>query len=228
MLNRTPTLEHYIDSTLLLPTATEREIQTLCEDAASFQFYAVCIPPRFVPFVRSWRELHQKGISFHICTVIGFPLGYQSSSVKLFEAQQAIDHGAEELDMVIQLGLLKEQQWAAAEADIRDIVKAGPRCVKVIVEPHLLTLDELKTACALIFNAGAQFVKTHTGFLGGEATLEAVTQLRKLAPPELKVKASGGIRSLEQAQALLRVGADRLGTSSARKLMENSALTGGY
>ncbi len=208
-----------IDHTLLRPEATPAQIETLCAEAARYGFASVCVNPGFVALCR-WR-LADTPVA--VGTVIGFPLGATTTHVKLYEATEAISNGAGELDMVLNLGRLKADEFRAVADDIYAVVAAGHSAgvlVKVIIETALLTAEEKIAACLLASRVGADFVKTSTGFAGGGATVADVALMRRVVGPSVGVKASGGIRSLAEAQALLAAGADRLGTSVGVSLIQ--------
>lgn len=199
-----------IDHTLLKPFSTWEEIQALCSEAIKYKTASVCIPPSYV---RAAREAYP---GLNICTVIGFPLGYNAAAVKAFEAEQALRDGANEIDMVINIGALKEKRYGYVQSEIEEIKKAcGERILKVIVEACYLTDEEKISACEIATAAGADFVKTSTGFGPGGATLEDVALFRRHIGPDVKIKASGGIRALEDLQAFLIAGCERIGASSA-------------
>lgn len=205
------TIAKTVDHTLLKPTATLEQVRELCAEARANHFASVCVNPRWVPTVA--KEL--AGSDVLVCTVIGFPLGANQSELKAEEARLAVKQGAQEVDMVIDLGSLKSGDLRAVEDDIRAVVKAaGKATVKVIIETCFLSDDEKRTACELAKKAGAHFVKTSTGFGTGGATAEDIKLMRKAVGDALKVKASGGIRSYHDAIAMLDAGADRIGTSS--------------
>ncbi|MDR1569653.1 MAG: deoxyribose-phosphate aldolase [Oscillospiraceae bacterium] len=200
-----------IDHTLLAPTATPSQIIALCQEALSFGFASVCVPPRYVELCAK-----QLGGNIPVCTVIGFPLGYNATSVKLAEAARALTDGAEELDMVIHVGALLMGDVDSVREEIALMKKlAGSRIVKVIVETCLLDDEAKMAACRAVTDAGADFIKTSTGFSTGGATAADVALLRKYVGSGVRVKASGGIRTAEQAAVMVRAGADRLGMSSA-------------
>jgi deoxyribose-phosphate aldolase len=208
-----------IDHTLLKPEATREQIAKLCAEARQYQFGAVCVNPVHIAFCAD----QLKGSKVKIATVIGFPLGATSTKSKVCESQQALQDGAQELDMVIQVGLLKSGLLDDVRADIRAVVEtghAGGAIVKVIIETILLTDDEKRTACVLAKEASADFVKTSTGFAGGGATPADVALMRAVVGPEMGVKASGGVRSYEDALAMISAGATRLGTSAGVKIMQ--------
>ena len=201
-----------IDHTLLKPIATAEQIRELCAEARANKFASVCVNPVWVPLVA--KELSGSGVA--VCTVIGFPLGANATETKVEEAKLAIKHGAQEVDMVINVGALKSGDLRALEDEIRAVVKASaPKAiVKVIIETCFLSDEEKRAACELAVKAGAHFVKTSTGFGTGGATAEDVRLMRKTVGGACKVKASGGIRSYHDAILMLEAGADRLGTSS--------------
>ncbi|MDQ0339619.1 deoxyribose-phosphate aldolase [Caldalkalibacillus uzonensis] len=205
-------LAAYIDHTLLKPEATQEQIDKLCEEARQYQFASVCVNPTWVK--RCAEQL--KGTNVKVCTVIGFPLGANTSVIKAAETAQAIADGAQEVDMVLNIGALKSGQHNVVEQDIKAVVEAaqGKALVKVIIETALLTDEEKIIACQLSQRAGADFVKTSTGFAGGGATVEDVQLMKKTVGETLEVKASGGIRDYEKAVAMIEAGATRLGASA--------------
>ena len=207
-------LARMIDHTLLKPDATIQEIENLCAEAIHYGFASVCINPAYVKLCADLvRDSHVK-----VCTVIGFPLGATSSAAKAFETERAIKHGASEVDMVINIGMLKSGEYDYVEHDILAVVDTAHRLkvlVKVIIETGLLNDDEKIKACALAKHAGADFVKSSTGFVKGGATIEDIALMRKVVGPELGVKASGGVRSRKQALDLLASGATRIGASAS-------------
>lgn len=201
----------YIDHTLLKPDATPEQIRRLCTEADENGFASVCVNPAYVPLAA---EL-LKDSAVNVCTVIGFPLGMNATAIKAAEALKAVQDGADELDMVIQVGQLKSGNLAYVEDDIRAVVEAGGgKLVKVIIETALLTDEEKVTACQLAQRAGADFVKTCTGFSGGAASVHDIALMRKTVGPDMGVKASGGVRDYASAVALIEAGATRIGTSS--------------
>jgi deoxyribose-phosphate aldolase len=200
-----------IDHTLLKAVGTAAQVQELCAEAKANGFASVCVNPVWVPLCA--REL--AGSDVLVCTVIGFPLGANGSGIKAAEAALAVSQGAREVDMVLQLGAAKAGDWRAVEADIRAVVEAaGSSLVKVIIETCYLTNDEKIKACEAAERAGARFVKTSTGFGTGGATVEDIRLMRKTVGDRLQVKASGGVRTCQEALALLEAGADRIGASS--------------
>ncbi|MGE7781343.1 deoxyribose-phosphate aldolase [Peribacillus sp. NPDC097264] len=215
-----------IDHTLLKADATEKEIVRLAEEAKEYGFASVCVNPQWVSLAA--KEL--EGSDVKVCTVIGFPLGASTTAVKVFETQDAISNGAEEVDMVINIGLLKAGNDDAVEADMKAVANAahGKALLKVIIETCLLTEEEKVRACQLVVNAGADYVKTSTGFSTGGATVEDVMLMRKVVGPNLGVKASGGIRDKNDLEKMAKAGATRIGASSGVKIMQGEAVNGGY
>ncbi len=215
-----------VDHTLLRPTATWEEIRTLCDQGMALHTASVCIPPVFVAKAREYLADR-----LPVCTVIGFPNGSTTTAAKVFEAQDAVRNGASELDMVIQLGWLKEGRDEDVLHEIRRVRETCPGSIlKVIVETCLLTDSEKIRMCGIVGEAGADYIKTSTGFSTGGATPQDVRLLAEHAPAGLKVKAAGGIRSPQDAEELLRLGASRLGTSAAARWIETENLQnqGGY
>lgn len=206
-------LAKYIDHTLLKPEATWVDIAKLCAEANEYQFASVCVNP---PFVKQCAEA-LRGTGVAVCTVVGFPLGAHTTATKVFETREAIANGATEIDMVINLGALKAGQDDAVREDIRAVVETAHlqrAIVKVIIECALLTDDEKVRACKLAKAAGADFVKTSTGFSAGGATLHDVELMRQTVGDAIGVKAAGGIKTLAQAQAMIAAGATRIGASA--------------
>jgi deoxyribose-phosphate aldolase len=215
-----------IDHTLLKPETTVDDIRTLCREAAENCFASVCVNPTYVPLCS---EL-LRDTSVKVCTVVGFPLGAHLSEVKAYETRRAVQDGAREIDMVIDIGALKSRDHAKVERDIRAVVDAcGPHVVsKVILEMTLLTTEEKIAGCSLAKAAGADFVKTSTGFAGGGATLEDVKLMREVVGSDMGIKAAGGIRTVEDAQRMIAAGATRLGTSASIKIVRGEKVEGGY
>ena len=208
-----------IDHTLLKADATPEALRKLCEEAKSYHFASVCVNSANIALVA--HEL--KGSGVKPIAVVGFPLGAMLTTAKVAETQQAIALGAEEIDMVINIGALKAQDYQTVYEDIAKVVEAAGVCpVKVIIETALLTLEEKISACVLAQAAGAAFVKTSTGFSSGGATLEDVKLMQKIVGKSMKIKASGAIRTREQALALVAAGADRIGASASIELVKNS------
>lgn len=211
-----PDLAGSIDHTLLKPDATEEAVGKLCREALEHCFASVCVNPCHVEYCA--RLL--RGSSVEVCTVVGFPLGATTSAVKAYETAEAVRRGATEIDMVINIGYLKGGQYSRVLEDIRSVVQAAEgKCVKVIIEAALLTDEEKVAACALAREAGADFVKTSTGFASGGATAEDVALMRRVVGAGMGVKAAGGIRDAETAEAMLRAGANRIGASASVKII---------
>lgn len=219
-------LERFIDHTLLKPETTVEDIKKICEEAKEYNFFSVCINPSYVKLSKELLD----GSDTKVCTVIGFPLGATTSEVKSFETKDAINNGADEVDMVINIGALKSGDYDLVKEDIQAVVDAadGQALVKVIIESALLTSDEIMTASKLSKEAGADFVKTSTGFNGGGATEEAVALMRMTVGEDLGVKASGGIRSREDALKMIEKGATRLGASSGVKIIQGEKSNSEY
>ena len=214
-------MARYIDHTILRPDATTADIRKLCEEAAHYGFAAVCVNPIFVG--AAVKLLTGTGVK--VCTVAGFPLGAGTTGIKAREAAAAADEGAFEIDMVIGIGMLKERQYEAVDSDISEVVRAvrgvNPQgIVKVIIETCLLENDEKVKACRIAEAAGANFVKTSTGFASGGALPEDVALMRRSVSPSVGVKAAGGIRSAVQAMDMIKAGAARIGTSSGVLIMK--------
>ncbi|MBQ9748535.1 MAG: deoxyribose-phosphate aldolase [Clostridia bacterium] len=205
-----------VDHTLLSVTATREEIVTLCQEAVEYGCAAVCVPPSYVALAKACT---QGEVS--VCTVVGFPNGYSSTAVKVFETEDAIRNGADEIDMVINIGWLKDRLFSDLLAEIKTVRAACKgKILKVIVETGLLTDDEKSRMCAIVSAAGADYIKTGTGFSAGGAKPEDVALFDRHKGPTLKIKAAGGIRTLEDAEEFLRLGASRLGTSRIVKLVK--------
>lgn len=206
-----------IDHTFLKAEATKEQIEKICVEAKQFGFASVCVNPTWVKYCS---ELLQN-TEVLVCTVIGFPLGANTSALKAFEAKDAIANGAQEVDMVINIGALKDKNDELVQADIAKVVEVakGSAIVKVIIETSLLTDEEKVRACELAVAAGADFVKTSTGFSTNGATAEDIALMRKTVGPDLGVKASGGVRSLEDMQKMIEAGASRIGASSGVAIM---------
>jgi len=212
-------LNKLIDHTLLKSTATTNDIVTLCEEAKTHQFRSVCIEPLHV--VTAKQTLRGSGVL--VCTVIGFPLGTNTTSTKVAETRQALLDGADEVDMVIHVGDALEGHFERIEEDIRAVVQAAKGLtVKVILETCYLTNDQIVKACLAAANANAHFVKTSTGFGSAGATVEHVKLMKQSIPSSMEVKASGGIRSYEDAKAMVDAGATRLGTSSGIAIVQGT------
>jgi deoxyribose-phosphate aldolase len=214
-----------IDHTLLKQNATKQQIITLCEEARTYDFASVCVNPTWV---KTCAELLQ-GSDVKVCTVIGFPLGASTTAVKVFETKDAIDNGATEIDMVINIGALKDKHMSLVSEDIRAVKKAaGRHIVKVIIETCLLNEDEKILACKAVVDAGADFVKTSTGFSTAGATVEDVRLMKSIVGSQALVKAAGGVRTYEDLVAMLEAGADRIGTSAGVQLLNKQTNTQTY
>lgn len=209
----------HIDHTLLRATSTWAEIQKLCDEAIQYGTASVCIPPSFVG------RVHQTyGDKINICTVIGFPLGYNTTAVKVFEAKEALREGAGEIDMVINLGDLKDGHDDAVLAEIQALKEAvGSHILKVIIETCYLTEDEKKRMCDIVTRAGADYIKTSTGFGTGGATMADVELFKRHIGPKVKIKAAGGVKTRAELEAYLEAGCDRIGTSSGIRLLNEEA-----
>ena len=212
------TLASYIDHTILKPTTTHIEISRICKETREYGFAAVCVPPPFVGMAR------QSGV--RVATVIGFPFGYSVTSAKLAEVAQALSDGADELDVVVNLIHLKAGDWAALEAEMREIVlliHGAGRLVKVIIESGVLTDEEIIRCCSVYGGIGVDFLKTSTGYAEKGATVEAVRLMRQHLPAGIRIKASGGIRTYAFARELVEAGADRLGCSASVEIVKGEA-----
>ena len=216
-MDRKEIIKH-VDHTLLAQTATWEEIRQICDDAISYGTASVCIPPSYVKQVK---EYVQDRIA--VCTVIGFPNGYMTTKTKAFETKDALENGADEIDMVINLGWVKDKKYDCIEDEIRILKKeCGEKILKVIIETCLLTEEEKIRMCEIVTRAGADYIKTSTGFSKAGATFEDIELFSKHVGTNVKVKAAGGISSFEDAEKFLELGADRLGTSRVVKLVKIS------
>lgn len=212
----------HVDHTLLLQGAKWDEIRQICDDAIKYQTASVCIPP---DYVKQASEYMQGKIA--VCTVIGFPNGYMTTKTKEFETKDAIANGASEIDMVINIGWLKDQKYGQIEEEIRTLKAAcGEKILKVIIETCLLTQEEKIKMCEIVTKSGADYIKTSTGFSAAGATFDDIKLFSEHIGPNVKIKAAGGIASMEDAQKFLTLGADRLGTSRIIKLVKNEDATG--
>jgi len=214
-----------IDHTLLKPDASRDEVRKLCQEAVRFGFASVCINPSYVSLAA---EL-VRGSNVKVCTVVGFPLGATLPQVKIYETEEVMKLGAQEIDMVINVGALKSKQDEVVESDIRGVVEAshhGGGICKVIIEAALLTVEEKVRACVASKNAGADFVKTSTGFGPGGATAEDVALMRAVVGGEIGVKAAGGVRTLEDFKKMVAAGATRIGASASVKILEQARTSG--
>lgn len=212
-------IAYMIDHTALKPDTLKQQIEKLCQEASEYKFASVCVNPTWVSYASELlKESEAK-----VCTVIGFPLGATTSAVKAFETSDAINNGADEVDMVINIGALKDSNTELVEQDIKAVVEAakGKALVKVIIETSLLTDEEKKLACELAVRAGADFVKTSTGFSTGGATEEDIKLMRQTVGPEIGVKASGGVRDKEGAVLMISAGATRIGASAGVSIVND-------
>ena len=218
-------LNQFIDHTILKPEATQAKVEQIIDEAIKYDFASVCINPTWVKLAAEKLQGHKS----NVCTVIGFPLGANTSTLKAFEAKEAISNGADEIDMVINIGAAKAGNWDLVESDIAAVnaVKDG-HILKVIIETCLLTDDEKVQACLAAKKAGADFVKTSTGFSTGGATVADVALMRKTVGPDMGVKASGGIHDAADAKAMIEAGATRLGCSAGVAIMEGERSDGSY
>ena len=208
----------YVDHTILKPQATTEDVRKLCEEAKKYSFASVCINPKHVSFAYDIL----KDTTVQVCTVIGFPLGANTSEINALEAKKAVEDGAGEVDMVIDIGAAKEHDYARVKEDVAAVRAAAksPTILKVIIETCLLTDEEKVEVCKVCKDAGADFVKTSTGFSTGGATREDVALFARHVGPSVKIKAAGGISSMQDAEDFLALGADRLGTSRIVKLVK--------
>ena len=203
---------NYIDHTLLKADATEKDIKKLCKEAKEYEFFSVCVNPCFVKYAKKCL----KGSNVKVCTVIGFPLGASTSKTKLFEAKRAIVEGVDEIDVVINIGKFKEKKYAYVGKELAKIVDLCNKkvLVKVIIETCYLTKEEILKACELVYECGVDYVKTSTGYGSAGAEIETVKMMREYCKDKLKIKASGGIKTLKQVEDFILAGAERIGTSS--------------
>ena len=205
-----------VDHTLLAQGATWEEIKEICDDGMKYQTASVCIPPSFVKRAKEYVEE-----SLSICTVIGFPNGYQTTEVKVFETKTAVADGADEIDMVINIGMLKEKRYDDVLAEIKEVKEAcSGELLKVIIETCLLTEEEKIRMCEIVSESGAEYIKTSTGFSTGGATREDIILFAKHVAPHVRIKAAGGIKTMQDAEDFLKLGASRLGTSRIVKLVK--------
>ncbi|QHX36641.1 deoxyribose-phosphate aldolase [Spiroplasma sp. BIUS-1] len=218
-------LNKYIDHTLLKADAKKSEIEKLCLEAKEFDFATVCINPGQIAYAKSLLADTNVGIT----TVVGFPLGATTSEVKAFETKQAIENGATEIDMVINIGAVKDANWDLVLNDMKAVKSAAPNnCVKVILENCLLTKEEITKCCELALEAKLEFVKTSTGFSTGGATFEDVALMKSVVKDNAKVKAAGGVRTFDDAMKMIENGADRLGTSGGVAIVQGQEHKNGY
>ena len=211
-----------VDHTLLSQGATWNEIKGICDDAIKYGCASVCIPPSYVKKVKDYVQDKMK-----VCTVIGFPNGYNTTAVKCFEAEDAVRNGADEIDMVINIGLLKDRRYDELLGEIKAVKEScGGRILKVIIETCLLTTEEKIKMCEIVSESGADFIKTSTGFSTGGATREDIALFKENVGNNLKIKAAGGIASLQDAEDMISLGAERLGTSRIVKIIKNEEAHG--
>lgn len=212
----------HVDHTLLLQGATWEEIKQICDDAMKYQTASVCIAPSYVK-----QAAEYMGDKMAVCTVIGFPNGYMTTKAKEYETKDALENGASEIDMVINIGWLKDKKYDLIENEIRALkAVCKDKILKVIIETCFLTDEEKIKMCEIVTNAGADYIKTSTGFGGAGATFEDIKLFSEHIGPNVKMKAAGGISSIEDAEKFLELGADRLGTSRIIKIVKNEEATG--
>lgn len=211
-----------VDHTLLSQTATWEDIKKICDEGMKYEVASICIPPSYIREAKKY-----VGDKLALCTVIGFPNGYMTKSTKVYETMDAIANGADEIDMVINLGHVKDKKYDLVEEEIREIKKAcGDKILKVIIETCFLTEEEKINMCKVVTNAGADFIKTSTGFGTGGATREDIELFVKHIGPNVKIKAAGGVRDLATAEDFINLGVSRLGTSSILKIINKEEVTG--
>ena len=205
---------HHVDHTILTPTATWAQVKQVCDEGLELETASVCIPPRYVRKAAAY-----VGNRMKVCTVIGFPNGYSAPEVKVFETEDAVRSGADEIDMVMNLGMARDGDWEGVLQEIKAVKTAcNGRILKVIVEACVLTEAEKIAACRVVSMSGADYIKTSTGFSTGGATVEDIELFKAHISPDVRIKAAGGIRTFEQAQAMLDAGADRIGASALAAL----------
>ncbi len=213
-----------VDHTMLSPTATWEEIRGLCDEGIKYNTASVCIPPSYVK-----RAKEYVGDSIKICTVIGFPNGYSTTSVKAYEASAALDDGADEIDMVINIGDLKNKEYDNIKSEIRKLKNiCKSKILKVIIETCALDTDEKINMCRIVTESGADFIKTSTGFGKGGATFDDIVLFKKYVGPNVRIKAAGGISSIADAEKFMELGADRLGTSRIVKIVKEEENANAY
>ena len=216
-------LYRFVDHTALKAVTTWKEIQQLCQEARFFRMASVCIPSSYV------KRAHEYFPELNICTVVGFPLGNANTEAKLMETRQALADGASEIDMVINLGMVKERDYDRVLEEIQAVKQAcGGKVLKVIIETCLLTEDEKLEMCRVVTRSGAEYIKTSTGFSTGGATFADVELMKKYIGKDVKVKAAGGISSFDDAEKFISLGAERLGTSRLIKILKNTDTGAGY
>ena len=218
----------YIDHTLLRADATIKDIKELCKEALKYEFFSVCVNPCYIKICKKYL----KSTPVKVCSVVGFPLGSNDTKVKVFETKKALKDGADEIDVVINISKLKDKKYKYIEKELSSIVKVckGRAIVKAIIETCLLTKDEIRTACEIVYASGVDYVKTSTGFSKYGATVSDVEFIKELCKDKMKIKASGGISDFESMKSLIGAGATRIGTSHGVEIMEeivkNSTLNG--
>lgn len=211
-------LLNYVDHTILDPTATWEQVEEVCNQALKYQTASVCVPPRYV---KKAARLLQKKVK--VCTVVGFPLGYSTPETKIFETEDSIRNGADEIDVVMNIALAKSGDWEGVLTELKEVKRScGGRILKVIIETSQLTQEEKISACRAVSISGADFIKTSTGFQGGGATIEDIALFQAHGGPDLRIKASGGISTLAQGKSFIEAGAHRLGSSKLVALVEAS------
>ena len=211
-----------VDHTLLSQTATWEDIKRICDEGMKYEVASICIPPSYIREAKNY-----VGDKLALCTVIGFPNGYMTKATKIYETMDAIANGADEIDMVINLGHVKDRKYDLIEEEISEIKKAcGSKILKVIIETCFLTEEEKINMCKVVTNAGADFIKTSTGFGTGGATREDIELFVKHVGPNVKIKAAGGVRDLATAEDFINLGVSRLGTSSIIKIINKEEVTG--
>ncbi len=218
-------LNKYIDHTLLKPEATKEQIKKLCQEAKEYNFKSVCVNPSQVAYAKELLI----GSDVLVCTVIGFPLGANTSSVKAFETEDAIKNGADEIDMVVNIGAIKDQNFDLVKEDIKAVVNSSKdKVVKVIIETCLLTDQEKRKLCQIVIEAGADFIKTSTGFSTSGATKEDISLFKEEVLNKIGIKASGGVRNIEDANIMIKCGATRLGTSCGVQIINGETSKTSY
>ena len=219
---KTSEILSHVDHTLLKAFATWEDIQKLCEEAMEYHTASVCVPPSYI------KRIHDTyGEKINICTVVGFPLGYSTTKAKVAETVQAIEDGASEVDMVINIADVKNGDFDKVTEEIRSLKQvAGDKILKVIIETCYLTEEEKIAMCKAVTEAGADYIKTSTGFGTGGATMEDILLFKKFIGPHVKMKAAGGVKSVEDMEAFLEAGCDRIGTSSAISLIKGQSVKG--
>ena len=213
---------NYIDHTLLKADATEKDIKKLCKEAKEYEFFSVCVNPGYVKLCKKYL----KGTNIKVCTVIGFPLGASSTKVKLFEAKRAIADGADEIDVVMNIGKFKDKKYIYVGKELAKIVDLCNKkvLVKVIIETCYLTSEEILKACQLVYECGVDYVKTSTGYGTNGAQVEDVRAMKEICKDKLKIKASGGIKTLAQVESFILAGAERIGTSSGVNIVKEGTV----